>query len=215
MRVIFCLPGNQYSGHFLNCWTDLIAFCISNGIQPILVNRQSPNIYYVRNMCLGADVRRGPNQKPFNGEIQYDYFMWIDSDISFKVEHFVKLINAQKDIASGLYLMANGTQFATVEHWDEKFFSQNGYFDFITPQTLQEKTELFPVAYTGFGFILIKNGVFEKMEYPWFRPEYIQIGNSFDFTMEDVAFCLNARKKGFQIFIDPTVIVGHEKTRIL
>jgi len=63
--------------------------------------------------------------------------------------------------------------------------------------------------------MLIKKGVFESMEYPWFRPEFVQVGNAKDFTMEDVAFCREATRKGYKILVDPTVIVGHEKTRVL
>lgn len=65
------------------------------------------------------------------------------------------------------------------------------------------------------GFILVKKGVFESMEYPWFKPIEKKIGNMVDFTMEDVAFCLTAREKGFEIYVDPTVRVGHEKKVIL
>jgi hypothetical protein len=61
------------------------------------------------------------------------------------------------------------------------------------------------------GFMLVKKGVFEKLEYPWFKPIEKQIGTMVDFTMEDVAFCLRAKEKGFQIFIDPKIRPGHVK----
>jgi GT2 family glycosyltransferase len=32
-----------------------------------------------------------------------------------------------------------------------------------------------------------------------------------DFTTEDVAFCLRAREKGYTVYVDPQVRVGHEK----
>ena len=62
--------------------------------------------------------------------------------------------------------------------------------------------------------MLVKKGVFENMKYPWFRPEFVSIGDSKDFTMEDVAWCREAVRLGYKINIDPTVIVGHEKTKI-
>lgn len=215
MKIVFCLPGRSYSGNFLQSWSNLIATCIARGYQINLQQNYSCNIYYVRNMCLGGNVILGPNQKPYNGKLDYDYMLWIDSDIIFTVEDFDKLLSHQADIVSGLYLMEDGRQFATVENWDENFFALNGYFEFLTPNNLQNKTKPFPVNYTGFGFMMIKRGVIESMEYPWFRPEFIQIGESRDFTMEDVAFCREANRKGYKILIDPTVIVGHEKTRIL
>ncbi|MFC1586158.1 hypothetical protein ACFL5V_11465 [Fibrobacterota bacterium] len=209
--VIFCLPGNTFSGRFLDCWSNTLAYGPQNGIRPILSRRESCNIYYVRNMCMGADVSRGKGQKPFNGKLPYDYLMWIDSDIIWNPAQISKLISHDKDIVSGLYLMGPGNLFATVKDWDEEYFKKNGHFQFMTPQDIQGKKELFPVDYTGFGFMLIKKGVFESMEYPWFRPIYQNIGNARDFTMEDVGWCLSAREKGFEIMIDPEVIVRHEK----
>lgn len=214
-RVIFCLPGNRFSGKFLECWTNLLSYCFSHGIQPILSRQESCNIYYVRNLCLGADVNRGPHQKPFNGEIPYDYLFWIDSDIIFTSEQFAKLLSAEKDIISGIYMMSNGREFATVKHWDESHFTQHGRFEFLTQETIPQDGRLMEVSYTGMGFMMVKHGVFERLEYPWFRPVFKNIGNAVDFTMEDVAFCLAAREAGFQIHVDPTVRVGHEKQMVL
>jgi GT2 family glycosyltransferase len=65
------------------------------------------------------------------------------------------------------------------------------------------------------GWMLVKKGVFESLEYPWFEPIRKHIGDVVEFTMEDVAFCHKAIDKGYEIFIDPKVIVGHEKTIVL
>jgi hypothetical protein len=48
-----------------------------------------------------------------------------------------------------------------------------------------------------------------------FRPIEKKIGDMVDFTMEDVAFCLQAREKGIKILVDPEVRVGHEKNVVL
>ncbi|MBD3375958.1 hypothetical protein GF406_13060 [candidate division KSB1 bacterium] len=211
MAIVFCLPGNSFSGKFLECWTTLVAWCLKNNIQPILSRRQSCNIYYVRNMCLGADVMRGKDQKPFNGTLNYDYIMWIDSDILFTPEQLQRLLSHDKDIVSGIYLMEGGHAYATVKEWDEEYFKTHGCFRFLTPGDMKNSSELIEVAYTGMGFMLVKKGVFESMEYPWFRPIEKKIGDAVDFTMEDVGFCLRAKEKGFKIFIDAGVKVGHQK----
>jgi hypothetical protein len=215
MKVVFCLPGRSFSGEFLSCWTDLYYRCLANGITPILSQRYSCNIYYVRTNCLGADVTRGKNQKPFNGKLDYDYIMWIDSDIIFNSDQFMKLLSHQKDICSGLYLMQGGKNYATVETWDEDFFAKHGYFKFMSPEDIKNKTELIKVNYTGMGWMLVKKGVYESIEYPWFEPIRKEINGYTDFTMEDVAFCHKAIENNYDIHIDPTVIVGHEKTVVL
>jgi hypothetical protein len=215
LTIVFCLPGSEFSGRFLDCWTELVSFCMLNNIRPILSRRQSCNIYFVRNMCLGADVSRGKDQKPFDGKVDYDYLMWIDSDIVFTPQHFINLLRHEKDIVSGIYPMDGGETFATVKEWDEVFFKKHACFQFMKPDDLQGKNELIEVSYTGMGFMLIKKGVFEAMEYPWFRPIEKRIGNMVDFTMEDVGFCLTAKEKGFPVFIDPQVRVGHEKKVVI
>lgn len=212
--IIFCLPGDNYSGNFLKCWTDLVLYCVQNNITPILSQYSSCNIYYVRTMCLGGRSIDGRTQKPFQGKINYDYLMWIDSDIIFNIKQFDKLLSHDLDIVSGLYKMQNKTHYATVKNWDVDTYKKNGCFDFLKPDDIKTN-ELFEVSYTGFGFMLIKKGVFEKIEYPWFKPRFIEMDHITEFTMEDVTFCLEAKEKGFKIMIDPTIVVGHEKKLIL
>jgi GT2 family glycosyltransferase len=219
MKIIFCLPGREFSGKFLQSWTELMYSCLSNGIQPIISQHYSPLLYYVRNMCLGGDTIQGIEQKPFQGKIDYDYIMWIDSDMIFNPNQFFKLLDHNKDIVSGIYKMQNNFHYATVENWDHDYFVKNGTYEFLNQDTVKQKKDLFPVAYTGFGWMLIKKGVFESLEYPWFQPtwkEYEFNGKTIrEFTMEDVAFCDMIKDKGFKIWVDPKIVIGHEKMMVL
>ena len=102
-----------------------------------------------------------------------------------------------------------------MKDWDEEYFKKNGSFQFLTAKDIEGKGELLEVNYTGMGFMLVKNRVFESLTYPWFRPIEKRIGDSLDFTMEDVGFCLRAKEKGYKIFVDPQIIVGHEKKTVI
>lgn len=167
-------------------------------------------------MCLGGSTIRGENQKPYNGALDYDYIMWIDSDIIFTPNDLMKLIKHNKDIVSGLYMMDDMKHFATVEQMDDNFFIKNGYYKFLSYEDIKNKKELFSVDYTGFGWILIKFGVFEKLKYPWFKPLFKDFNNGIvEFTMEDVSLCRLLVEIGYKIWIDPTVLVGHEKKIVL
>lgn len=211
MKLIICLPGNNFSGRWLDSFLDFYGWCIANKINVMISRRESCNIYYVRNMCLGADSTKGKDQKPFQGKIDYDYMLWIDSDNVFTINDFIRLYQLKKDIASGLYLTQDNKHFATVKDWDEEFYKKHGAFEFLTPEKIKEEKAPFVVDYTGFGFILIKKGVFEKLQYPWFRPLWKNFGDVSEFTMEDVSFCHLVRELGFKVWIHPEVIVKHEK----
>ena len=214
-NIIFAIPGREFSGNFLQCWTDTLLKCVKNGINPLLSNKFSSMVSYARCLCLGADVRRGIHQKPFGGKIDYEYIMWIDSDIVFSFEQIQKLISYDKDIVSGIYKTENGQNYACVKDWDQEFYKENGSFYFLQEKDCKPHKGLMEVEYNGMGFMLIKKGVFEKVEYPWFCQLKKQIGDLEDYCSEDVAFCHLARKAGFQIFIDPQLVVGHEKMRVL
>lgn len=219
LTVIFCIPGKSFSGTFFKCWSNFILQCINNNIRPLLVQEYDPVVYYVRNKCLGGSVLRGKFQKPYNGEIDYDYILWIDSDIIFDFSHFAKLLNWNKQVVSGIYMMSDKTNYAAVLNWDIEYFGKNGTFKFLQEKDIQGVTDLIEVAYSGFGFMLVKRGVFESLEYPWFRPitHTLSADNKdiVDFSSEDSSMCYTLREHGYKIYVDPTVRVGHEKSFVV
>ena len=86
-----------------------------------------------------------------------------------------------------------------------------------TVDSMGKRKKPFTVDYTGFGWVMIKNGVFESLEYPWFAPkmQVFESGAVQDMCGEDVSFCLDAKEEGHEIWCDPRIRVGHEKTRII
>jgi hypothetical protein len=196
LTIVFCLPGTNFSGKFLECWTEVVAYCLRNRIRLILSCKLSCNICYVRNMCLGADVSRGVRQKPFNGAVDYDFLMWIDSDILFTPAQFQRLLSHDKEIVSGGYAMEGGQNLATVQEWDEEFLKRNSFFKFMKPQEIEGRKDLISIAYRH-----VVHAGKEGGEYPWFKPLEKKNGNMAYFTMEDVAFCLRAREKGIKVLL--------------
>ena len=51
----------------------------------------SSMVNFARCKCLGANVLRGPDQIPWDGKLNYDYQLWIDSDIVFDTNKFWQL----------------------------------------------------------------------------------------------------------------------------
>ena len=111
--------------------------------------------------------------------------------------------------------MQDGKHYATVENWDENYFVKHGSFEFLTSELINGRKNPFYVDYTGFGFILIKKGIFESLKYPWFRPLWKKFGSVTEFTMEDVSFCHMVKDLGYKVSVNPEVIVNHEKKILL
>ena len=214
LHIAFLLSGDNFPAGFVDSLLNLIIYCENKKIEFTIIRRYSSVVYFVRNLCLGGDVRRGVNQKPFDGKLNYTHMMWIDRDSSFKPEDFQTLLDLNLDIVSGIYKIIGGKYYAVVRDWDEEHFQKKGSFQFLTENDFKDYKGLMEVVYTGFGFILIKRGVFESLTYPWFKPIFYEIGNCFDFCAEDVGFCKRIIEKGYKIYVDPRVRIGHIKETI-
>ena len=106
--IVFCLPGRNVSYTFLKNFVQLCFDIVQNGGKIQISQDYSSMVNFARCKCLGANVLRGPDQKPWDGKLQYDWQLWIDSDIVFNTENFYKLILMDQDIASGWYCTEDG-----------------------------------------------------------------------------------------------------------
>ena len=120
--------------------------------------------------CLGANVLRGPEQKPWDGNLKYDYQLWIDSDIVFDTNKFWQLCDLanpaegeEKEVVAGWYATEDGTT-TSVAHWleEEDFRKNGGVMNHETVESISKRRKPFTVDYTGFGWVLIKKGVFKN-----------------------------------------------------
>ena len=256
--IVFCLPGRGVSYNFLKSFVSLSFDLVQSGAAIQISQDYSSMVNFARCKCLGANVLRGPNQLPWDGKLNYDYQLWIDSDIVFNTEKFYQLVlNAipaeavtkeevtqmvkndkgeeveqktgiklnvdpakEREIVAGWYCTEDGKT-TSVAHWldEDDFRGNGGVMNHETIDSITKRKKSFTVDYTGFGWLLIKKGVFESegLPYPWFAPkmQVFESGEVQDMCGEDVSFCLDAKEAGFEIWCDPRIRVGHEKTRII
>ena len=219
-KIVFCLPGRGCSYTFLKNFVQLCFYLVQTGAAIQISQDYSSMVNFARCKVLGANVLRGKNQVPWDGKLEYDYQLWIDNDIVFNSESFWRLyqLGMEKEIAAGWYATEDGHT-TSVAHWldEESFKANRGVMNHETVETISKRRKPFTVDYTGFGWVLIKKGVFENLEYPWFAPQMqvFESGEVQDMCGEDVSFCLDAKKQGLEIWCDPLIRVGHEKTRII
>lgn len=135
---------------------------------------------------------------------RYDYLFSVDSDIVLPRDSLRKMIEANKDIVTGLYI-----QRIPNTHTIEVYMvNSNGGLSNIPQELLFQHNGLVEVAGCGFGCCLVKGEVFRMMEYPHF---YYQSALDHKNTVsEDVYFCKKARDLGFTVWADTTIICDHK-----
>lgn len=155
-------------------------------------------------------------ESPLKGLATYDKLFLIDSDISWKVDDFMRLYEASYDVVSGAYLQADGeTTTALVDITDSSNPFNSG-MRCLSRSEMYIKSTPFKVSGTGLGFMCVKQGVFEKVERPWFKHivEEHQVSDSevtVEMLSEDLSFIRRVRETGVDVYVDPTVLVGHSK----
>jgi len=214
MKIYFLTPGKTFTAGFSASWEELVKLCIREGIEYVRDIRYSSDVYSARNTSLSMGLNIPFDMMvPFGG-VPYDYMMWIDSDMEFNPESVLKLIEYDVDIVSGIAARGN-TIAAPFGIWTETPQGQPCYANHNLkridefPKTEQGLTE---VDFVGFAFMCIKHGVFENMEYPWFRTTIARyMWKDFELT-EDLGWCWRAKELGYKIYVAPDVRVGHNKS---
>ena len=220
-NVIVAFPGKEFSGTFLMQWSESLVKLTQLGYKIALTNDYSAYVPFTRMMTLGLDTMRGNEQKPFDGKVEYDVWVTIDSDIIFKAKQLIELIEDTDKfpVISGVYRMSNSKYIAAVREWNLAHFIKNGVYEFIDPETLDEDVKHHEVAYVGMGFMACTREVLEKIEYPYFNypTEELQVdGKTISQVFsEDVSFSKRVTDAGYKIVINTDLRLGHEKKIIM
>ena len=221
-KVILALPGRTFSGRFMMNFVNTVMTLKTKGYDIAISNEYSSYVTFSRMKTLGHDVLRGVDQVPFDGKLDYDVWLTIDSDIIFTPEQVIELIEDTEThpVVSGLYRMEDMTHFACVKEWNVDYFKKFGSFQFMKVDDFEKAPKFVSVAYNGMGFFACRKGVIEKLKYPYFSYPLIEIegkdGNVLkDTCSEDVAFCKNITDAGIEVIVNTTLRVGHEKTLVI
>jgi len=133
---------------------------------------------------------------------RYDYLLSVDSDIVLPKDTLTKMLAADKDIISGLYIQRKpGQQILEV------YMSTRGGGCANIPYSKLENLGLVEIEACGMGAALIKGEVFRKMTYPHFF--YKEALTMQETVSEDVFFCKKAKETGFTVWCDPTIKCDH------
>lgn len=162
-------------------------------------------------------IHRARNQAVVTAvEYGCTHLMFIDDDMTFPAHAVDQLVEADKDIIGGLC-------YARKELQENKPIIKRIENNVIVDMGVEDVPtfdEPFKVDLTGTGFLLINMRVFQTLEPPFFyyaNPEDYgmkKLPFPEDDLSEDITFMLNARKAGFETWIDPRLEIGHVGTKI-
>lgn len=186
-RILIAVPTNKYvETETMKSIYDLI---VPEGYETELQFFYGYQVDQIRNLIADWGKR-------------YDYVFNVDSDIILPHDSLVKMIRADKDVISGLYIQRIPDQHILEVYQD----NGRGGVENI-PYWAIEGRGVIPIASCGFGCVLVKGDVYRKMEYPHFL--YQSAIDHKNTVSEDVYFCLKARRLGFMIWTDTSIRCQH------
>jgi predicted O-methyltransferase YrrM len=204
-HIIFCLPGAPTLQAAMS-WDALVreASRPEHGLKLEVIRGYNSSVAHCRNNILEEGVS-GPRKeaKPFGGR-PYDFMMWIDSDSVYTPQDFFRLLEADKDIITGMVPMnAEGAAgaFGLVEGPLSKYVNLNA---------LPQNAPMRDWHFCGFAFLLVRRGVFETLDFPWFQEVPYEEDGRVILPGEDIDWCRRIRAKGFKIWAHPAVRIGHD-----
>lgn len=123
------------------------------------------------------------------------HILFIDSDVVPRKNTLKAMLEHGKDIlCAAVPICQQG-----ILQWNVKKdgkFIQNGELP-VNP---------FKVKEAGFGCVLVKTSVIDKMDWPYWRSQYKP---GLRTTGEDIYFCQKAIESGFDIWVDPKIKCDH------
>jgi FkbM family methyltransferase len=137
----------------------------------------------------------------------YDYLFAVDSDIIVPPNTLKNFLYSGKDIISGLYIQRIENTHKLEIYKD----TPNGGCVSIQYEELKDRG-IVEVAACGFGCVMIDSKVMRKLPYPHF--EYHSAISHANTLSEDIDFCIKARKAGFKIWADTSIICDHIGSKV-
>lgn len=140
-------------------------------------------------------------------EEEFDYVLWLDSDMTFKPDLLKRLMMNDKPVCAGLYFTRRPPY-------------QPAYWHKIRMGTVEEretvrmvdvpKDELVEIDACGFAAVLTKVDVLSDV-----YNRYSTMFSPFVGYGEDISFCIRAKNCGYSIWMDSKIPVGHKGMTII
>jgi hypothetical protein len=210
--VLIATPGRDMHAQYVQSLVRTLAALDKLNITYAFLNRYSSLVASAREQTVldSHSNEYGTSHQVAGGRYSYRKIFWIDSDISWEPEDFIRLYEQDLDIIGGVYRTSElGTVAVNVN-------SDLGLPQFVHETSFLLQENPMKVDGIGFGFLAVKAGVFEKMPRPWFKTRTIQWPDvPYETDMgEDYSWCVSAAQTGYDLWVDPLVRVRHHKETV-
>lgn len=214
-NVVIMTPGKSLVSEYVKSLLGTIQVLQANNISWHFQNEYASLVTNAREATItGSRQLEVFNKSPGKGQYTYDKIFCIDSDIVWNPDHFLKLYSSDKDVISGVYFEAQGADAMIHRNKDDYHPMSREEIS-----ALQQTGDSFPAYGVGLGFMCVKQGVFESLKRPWYGLGKVTQevdGEIYDLPLgEDLYWCERVADLGYQVHVDPTVVVGHVKSNIV
>ena len=210
-NVLIATPGRSFVAEYVESMVNTCAWLSSQNLTYKFLSKYSSFVPSARELtATDTYVHDWQTKEVGASKYTYDKIFWIDSDIEWSVDAFKRIYESDLDIISGLYQTNPYGKVAVHYPDDQGRPTQVNKVEFLLHEDPLE------VGGVGFGFVAMKQGVFENMERPWFLIRRVQWDDS-DYPVnvgEDYSWCAAAQNAGYKIWIDPLVKVNHHKEAV-
>lgn len=208
-QVSFAIPCAQVvEPKTLQTMLAMTAHSVKNGIDVQHIG--------VTERALIDDARNSLTETFLKSETEWMF--WMDSDMTFPEDTLVKLFKVAEEkkakMVTGIYYQRKGMNYPVLWSRGEELEESGTKTGFNNPIALKnkyvgtfifphkDKKEPFTAHAAGFGCVLVHRSVLEVMPRPWFK--FLKGECS-----EDFFFFVNAHELGFDLWVEPTINLGH------
>ena len=193
MKILIAVSNNRSDLNIqtVRCLIELLSYTSSKG--------HKVGLSFFDNYDISA-MRNNAVEQALTTEIDAVFF--IDSDMIYPHDSIVRLLAHDKEVISGFYVTRK--QPVLPVHFKE--IKLDGTLGKVENR-IEKVKGLIEQSCGGFGGVLVKKSVLEKMKNPFFRIIYDDSKNLV--VGEDIYFFLQLQKLGIKAYLDCDVEYGH------
>lgn len=199
-RVVFVLTDKEYSGDWIQMFMSAFTEVAKKGHEIVFRHNYNQFPHFAKASALGAISSEGPDQKPFQGKIEFDVIMFIGSQCRFKADDVLALIDSPHPVTTGHFSL-NGEKSCILKSLD----NLGEFMPSKEIDELPEDVKYIDVEFSSLEFAAVKSEVFDKLDYPWFY----NAKQTNEMPTDELSFAQKCLENGVKIQVDKSVKVGH------